>query len=208
LFSYLRVKNLDALRLDKKGMRDFLMTSMIYNAALDNSLSENYFDDSTVRKNDFSNGLSNCATHRSKNLFSIDPENYVSPAKCLKITTINPPSRLYYSSVDEFIVFDHLPWGFKNNPTWLKVNADDTINISFYYKGTAPVVYINLLEKSGVAKVLMQKDLNDQDNWEKVELKALMPDEAYALQLEITVNKNGPDLTTYLDDIILSRIKK
>ncbi|MFH1459212.1 MAG: hypothetical protein ABIG64_02395 [Candidatus Omnitrophota bacterium] len=189
-------------------MQDFIEKGIIYNQKVDDYIEENYFEKNPFLKIDFSNGLSYFAAPDSKNKFSISKDDFFSFFQSLKISALELPCRLYFCKNKGFSNLKYLPWGFENNPTWLGIIPNSQLHLKLYYKGAGPVIYINLLEKSGAGRILISKDLKcNALDWEKVELSEQLPLSARAIQLEITLNSSDFGTITYIDDISLQIIK-
>ena len=201
LFAYCKLATPLIKRPPHSEMLDFIQNTVIHNPDVNKHLKSNDFTKKSLGNGDFSKGLNNFATLRSSNRFLIDRKDFVSPRQSLKIITNTSPSRIYYSKEKKFKILNSLPWNFQDNPTWLAISNKKTVHLSLYYKGLGPTIYINMLEKSGAAKPLASKELNSINKWTKVNIQETLPEQAKALQLEITVNKSELDAITHIDNI-------
>jgi len=64
------------------------------------------------------------------------------------------------------------------------------------------------LKKSGNAQILVSNQENKKsEDWEKVEVLGIIPENGRAIMLETTLNDNQPEKTFLLDDIELEIVE-
>ncbi len=196
----------------KRHVRDFIDKGEVYSPSVDQCLPEFEAGIEIIGNKDFSSNRRHWVTTGtderlplpSANEFNITEEAFVSPPAALKVTAREYPCRLFYCRDPEktFIAF---PWDFSKSPeVWLPVSPGKIISLSFFYKGASPVIYLNLVERSGKTGVLKRAALEGfRREWQPVSLSAKVPDFGRAVCLEILVNSDRPGEEMFIDDVSL-----
>jgi len=207
LFSYFAAgKNPKNLRY-RKGMDKFISDGIICNEEVDRYIEKDYFS-AALENGDFSRGLSHWGTAGSGNKFELDDKEYVSRPYSLHVEVEKFPGRLYYVKSKNFVHFKLLPWPYQSKDAWLGVKPGTAGRVSFFYKGSPPTLYINLLKKSGNAEVLVSSSEGKESlKWEKVELRFCVPEDGRAIMLEITLNAEGRGKSFWIDDVQIAMKK-
>ncbi|MCP4649199.1 MAG: hypothetical protein GY853_03840 [PVC group bacterium] len=176
-------------------------------------LKKNYFSKgNNIKNGDFSNGLKHWVTSDGGGVFSksrsnvfLDKKVFKSPPCSMKIESIVPANRYYYSKVANKKII-HNPYGIEDFSSWLGVLPGSIVTVSLWYKGDVPVLYLQQLTKTGQWVTSEVVSGLATDEWKKLELKKKLQDNVCAIAIEITLNKHEgmPSPVVWIDDVMVT----
>lgn len=178
---------------------------------IDSKIEKNYFEQrDNIENGDFSQGLAHWSTSdggklfkQSKSNVSICQNDYHSLPCSMKIQTIVPSSRNYYSKEKKREIVDN-PYSFKSNKFWLGILPGKKVSASLWYKGDVVTFSIQCLLKDGVWISLGKISGPSTGTWNKLEINEIVPENGRAIGIEIALNWTFPQLpppSVLIDDV-------
>ena len=215
IFSYFKLQELNrhSPKLNS-GMKDFIHSGIITNPDVDNYIEKNYFKENKLQNGDFAAGLNHWGTYHSdiessrnkKNKFLVELNVDDSSDFNLKAEIVTFPCRLFYTKNEEFLIFRHLPWDYRQKDSWLGILPGSQMKITFDHKGCEFSININLLEKGGFARVLVSNQIIYSMSFKEKELIFTIPEDGRAISIEFVANNSEYQNEFYLDNVELEII--
>ncbi|MBU4304915.1 MAG: hypothetical protein KJ893_04740 [Candidatus Omnitrophica bacterium] len=176
-------------------------------------IEKNYFKNGNAIKNgDFSNGLNHWKTADGGKLFKesesrvlLENNGARSAPSCMKIVSISPANRYFYSKEKTNKVIDD-PYKCLETAHWLGVPGGATVKASLWYKGDIVRFLVQCLQANGDWRGIGDIHGNATDTWKRLEITAKVPENGRAIALEITLNRaiDMPAPQVCIDDVAVS----
>jgi len=175
------------------------------------NIQNQHIEDYFLKKNglensDFSKNISHWSISNGEfyNSFmaniTLNKESYHSPLQSLQINCFEPSCRIYYNTQSNVSIMDN-PFEFESG-TWIGVEPETKIKLSYWYTGCKHHITFLNLNKSGDIFVLKNVINNFAKKWVKKEITIKIPKETIAFGINIFIGKDGYLL---LDDIQIER---
>ncbi len=172
-----------------------------------------FIKNNVIENGNFSGGLEHWATSdggkifpKSKSEVGLDKKEFLSAPYSMKITSIFPANRYYYSK-DAKVKLINNPYDYHETSHWMGVAAGYREAVaSLWYKGDIVTFYLQSLNEKGNWEGLGVISGIATDKWRKLKIREKIPQECRAIAIEITLNQaqGAPHPVVFIDDVGLT----